>query len=90
MQFFFIVIFCTDMCLKNVAKRIDCGYFNIDKKSCYYRGCCYDNSVNNAPSCFYKRGKNMNFQLRSLQTACLVMCYITKKIYSEVCNYDEV
>ena len=51
-------IFCVlDRCQRNTANRIDCGYFDIDKRSCYSRGCCYDNSMKHAPPCFYKKGE---------------------------------
>ena len=34
------------------AKR-DCGYSGITADGCKEKGCCYDNSVYNAPHCFW-------------------------------------
>ena len=43
-----------DSCNVAPEDRTDCGYG--DEAGCLQSGCCYDNSDQNATSCFYKRG----------------------------------
>ena len=46
---------CVGVCSSVLATaRIDCGYKGISAADCITkRGCCYDSSVRNVPSCFF-------------------------------------
>ena len=40
-------------CYQSPASREDCGWFGIKKEQCESKGCCWDESVQDVPWCFY-------------------------------------
>lgn len=42
-----------ETCVIPSGIRWSCGWWNIDKKNCEAKGCCFDDSTKDMPHCYY-------------------------------------